>query len=156
MEGHAKGGSRIRHNRKRILTGHPNPANPFPISVILGIVPTNPLRFPVRAQEKAHLPPGSFPRFRSLPGRIPYPDFPVVSLARFQSRTPICNSDGLIRIHFAAIPDVRLSGPQTLAAAGYQNLVSRLHPVALAAVALPRQVRGGGVDPQRILQVFAA
>src|ERR1035437_2926130 len=106
--------------------------------------------------EKAHLPPGSFRRLGDEACRIPYPNVPVVSLARFQRRAVIDNSNRLRGINFAAVPDAGLPGLQALIIAGYQNLVSRLSPVALGTIALPRQMRNHRVNSQRIFEVIAA
>ena len=156
LERNAKTRKLFRLRSKRIFPGKPDPANACPIHFVLGILPIDPASLPVGRMQQARFPPGLLCRFRHLAGRIPDADGPVISFPRLQRRSFVSNSDGLVGLRFSAVPEIRMSCTQQIDAAGHQNLVCRLFPVALTAVALPREVRLGGVDAQRVLPVFAA
>src|SRR5215472_14343630 len=81
----------FRQERERILPGRPNPTNPLAVGLIVGILPADPLCFPVLGTEQAHIPPRVFGRFRDLSCRIPHPNLPVIALARFERRPAIAN-----------------------------------------------------------------
>ena len=131
----------------------PDPANTGPVGVLFGILPADPLRRPVAIVEQAHLPPRRLgPRRWFVPG-VPDAHRPVISLPGCQLRSGVHHSNRFRGGLLAAVPDI---GFLDAGGAGRNtNLIRRLLPVTLGAIALPRQPRRRIVDAHRVHQIIA-
>ncbi len=150
------------HRRGRVAFGIPDPGGPGQIDLTVARlllprgVETDPLGLPVDGTKQAHRPgrhlaPGG--RFVVL---VPDAHPPEALRLRFERLARVDDLCGLIRGHFAAIPEVSDLLVDLLAAAGDQDAIG---PLALPAlVRLDRPVQPGldHIDAQRIHAVFAA